>query len=461
LTGFSSWKWYLRFLRDPIGCMMEIGQRSEKIIALGSPAPFTSGGRKFVLAIGEDYNREVLGQPDLYRPGGLVMVGPKGSAHQRLRRGIFTKHGEEHRTHRRLMQPPFLKPSAEAHAPVMAKLIDQVLDRWRPGEQVDMHREMLTLSNWVAANILFGNEDFDASIQLGKTIGKWLDLDARARRHSIPLNFPGSRYRRLLRHADITEQEISATIQRVRNTKTDDSNVLSILIRAFDDSQSGMTLDDVKAHAVILYAASFETTANALAWTLFLLSQNRRALADLHIEIAGAAKDWPPDIQMIDTLPVLDGVIQESMRLLPPVAFTMRTATKPAELGGLSLRAGDKVVLSHFMTHRDPDVFPEPGRFNPARWASLRPSPYASIPFSAGPRRCLGYSFAALELKLAIFRIVQRFRVSMVPGSTVDAVVLLTLQPANGLPMMVDHHDGTFPAVSVKGNVHDFLDIPG
>ena len=182
--------------------------------------------------------------------------------------------------------------------------------------------------------------------------------------------------------------------------------------------------------------------------------------AALHREIVERLGPWPPETRQLDALPILENVLHEAMRLLPPVAYTFRTPTHDVALGGFSLRRGDKIVLSHFMTHRDPNVFPHPNRFDPSRWLTARPDPYQYIPFSAGPRLCLGYSFAMLELKLTVARIMQRYRIGVVPNSAIDGIVQLTLRPRNGVPMTVDVQDGAFAAAPVSGNIHQMVDLP-
>lgn len=284
--------------------------------------------------------------------------------------------GERHRTQRRLMQPPFLKPEMAGYAPIMARLIDQVLDEWYPVKPLDMYRE------------------------------------------------------------------------------------ISMLIRASDSQEAGMTERDLIAHAVILYAASFETTANVLAWTLFLIAQHPDIAAELHDEIATVPRDWPLDIRQLEVLPLLEAVIYEAMRLMPPLAYTFRTVTQNVELGGLSLRDGDKVILSHFLTHRDPDVFPNPNRFDPKRWFTRQPDSYQYIPFSGGARLCLGYSFAMLELKLTVLRVMQRFRLAVMPGSVIDRMNQLTLRPRMGIPMVVHPQDRAFSAASVSGTIRRMIDLP-
>jgi cytochrome P450 len=458
LRGVSTWRWILRYLHDPLECLTEVQRRYGELSAIGSPLPLYTGGRRFVLALGERYNRLVLGQPDLFRPGGQVLVGPRSSAQFRMRRGIFAMRGPMHRAHRRLMQPPFLKPAVAGYGAEMLRLIDSVIDRWQPDEPLDMYREMRTLSNWVAAYILFGNSDFAASIQIGKEIEQWLALDSEARRGFLWIDLPGTTYRRLLRQAERLEKLMIDAIERSRRIEPPGDDALAILIRAFDAGEPGMTPNVLIAHAAILYAASFETTANVLAWTLFLIAQHPSVAVKLHEEIA-CLESWPPDVQLLDDLPLLDGAVRESLRLMPPVAYTFRTPTIGVELDGFPVHRGDKVIISSFLTHRDPKVFPEPNRFNPARWLSARPSPYEYLPFSAGPRLCLGHSFALLELKLTVARIMQRFRLNVVPGSTIDAVVQLTLRPREGIPMTVHKQDGSFAAGSISGNIHRMVDL--
>jgi cytochrome P450 len=459
LRGIASWRWFMRYLRDPLDCLAAVQQRFGPLCIMGNPVPLWPGGRRFILAFGARYNREVLGRPDTFRPGGQVLLGPRNSAHNRIRHGIFAMFGGQHRSHRRLMQPPLLKSAVDAYAPIMSGLIDQVMDRWQPGEPLDMYREMRTLSNWVAARLLFGNDDFAASIRLGETIERWLQLDAAARSSLSLINLPGTLFRQALKQAEVLELAMHEAIERNRRTRTPGSDVLSLVIQASDTNPDGMREIDLVAHAVILYAASFETTANVLAWTLFLIAQHPRIAAALHGEIVDRFQDQPPDAARIDELPLLDGVIRESMRLLPPVPLTFRSPLHDSVLGGCPVHKGDKILLSHYLTHRDPNIFPEPNRFDPSRWFTIRPDAYEYIPFSAGPRLCLGISFAQLELKLTVARIMQRFRMSVVPDSSIDGIVRLTLRPKHGIPMTVHAQDRKFAAAPIVGNIGRMVDL--
>ncbi|MGH6923178.1 MAG: cytochrome P450 [Propylenella sp.] len=368
-------------------------------------------------------------------------------------------HGEVHRRHRRMMQPSFSRPSVATMIAPMVPLVDQVIDRWQAGRPLDMLAEMRTLSNWVSANLLFGHEDFAASLRVGGMIDHLVALDTKRRSWGmVDLNLPGTPYHRELKHAEILEKTMLELVEQKRRWKTAGEDVLSMLIRAAD-SGSGMSDKDVIAHSIALYGASFETTASALTWTMFLIAQHPRCAARLLDEVSEGLGDWPPDLQKLDSLPFLDAVVCESMRLLPPVPMTFRRVTRQLELEGVQLDEGNKVALSAFLTHRDPAVFPHPDRFDPSRWLASRPDPYEYIPFSAGPRLCLGAFFAMAELKLVVARVVQKYRLTVVPGAKIDGVIHLVLKPKKELPMLACPQDRAFGRSLVGGNIGQLVDL--
>jgi cytochrome P450 len=459
VRGLESWRWYWRLYRDPMSCLMEAHRRFGAISVFENPVPGPRHGLRYMLVVGAALNRDLLGRTD-FQPSGQVLKGPRGSAQQRIRHGLLKMHGEEHRTHRRAMQPPFGKSAVMSTVPLMAPLIDEMIDRWRVGEPLDVLDEMRTLSNWLAANVLFGNEDFANSRRIGELIDRWVDLDAATRRWGgVERDLPGSPYRRELRHAEILEATMREMIERKRRAGATNADVMSMLIRAADSGGSGMTDDAVIAHSITLYGASFETTTSALTWTLFLLAQHPQCAARLHDEVSSQLTDWPPTSQTLDSMTYLDAVIRESMRLMPPVPVSFRRVTRPSEFAGMQVRTGDKVGLSHFLTHRDPAVFPDPQRFDPARWFKSKPDPYQYIPFSAGARLCIGSVFAMTELKLVIARIVQKYRMATIPGTRIDPVVHLVLKPRRGLPMIPHLQDRSFTRVPVTGNILKYIDL--
>jgi cytochrome P450 len=454
-------RWYWRFLRNPLECLVAAQRAFGPLFVLSDPISIRRGrrARVFLLAAGAHYNREVLGNPDIYRSGGQVMRGPKGSAHARLRSGLLGMHGEEHRCHRRMMRPPFSKTMVASYVEAMARLIDRRLDSWPVGESIDMFQEMRTLANWVAADLLFGDEDFEASIKVGKAILEWGVLAAAARKFLPWINLPGTPFWRMLRQAETVDRLLRELIDDRRRTKSDAKDLLSIMVRAVDANESGMTDEALAAHLAFLFGASFETSASALTWTFFLLAQHPSAAARLHDEVNAHVTSWPPNVEELDSLPFLDAVLREAMRILPPVPLTVRSPAKPLSLAGVRLGLRDKVVLSHFLTHRDPEVFANPSRFDPERWLTLQPDPYAYIPFSAGPRLCLGYNFAMIEMKLVVARVMQRYRMSVVPKARIEVGVETTTKPLRGMPMTVRRQDGDFASSPIRGSIRQLVEL--
>ena len=218
------------------------------------------------------------------------------------------------------------------------------------------------------------------------------------------------------------EQEVMTIIDRKRASRDGGggTDLLSILLHAHDRGEPGFGRAELVGQIIVLLAASYETTADALNWTLFLLAQHPSVMADLYDELTGTLAGDPPTVAQLDELPLLDRVLKESMRILPPIAYNSRTCITATRLGSHELRKGTTVVFSHYITHRIPDLYPKPKRFIPDRWLTLRPSPYAYLPFGAGPRMCIGKAFSIQAIKIALAMILQRHRVRVVPGSRID-----------------------------------------
>jgi cytochrome P450 len=206
----------------------------------------------------------------------------------------------------------------------------------------------------------------------------------------------------------------------------------------------------------MLFAASYETTANAMLWTLVLLAQHPDVTEALAQELAGSAGG----LDALEKLPLLDAVLRESMRLFPPVPYAIRLARGGGALGGIELGPRDRVVVSHYITHRMPELYPDPDRFDPARWSGARRSPYEFLPFSAGARTCIGINFANAAMKLSLAAILSRFRPGLLPGTRIDRSVAVTLAPRAALPMRLHAPGDTPMPVAIAGDVREMLRLP-
>jgi cytochrome P450 len=278
----------------------------------------------------------------------------------------------------------------------------------------------------------------------------------------FPVNLPGTPYHRLLKHAELVEQEILRLIEKRRRDPSDRTDVLSILIQARDDENRGMTDMELVGQATILFGASFETTATTLTWTLFLLAQHPTIMHELMDELDRVLSGKAPTREQLSQLSFLDRVIKESMRILPPVPFTIRAADEDQiPMGSLTLSHGARVICSHFLTHHLADIYPEPEIFRPNRWREVDPTQYEYMPFSAGPRACVGATFAIQVLKISLVIMLQKFRFTMVRGAQIDRVVRITMNPRYGMPMVLHENDRRYESKEVRGQIHEMVNLPG
>jgi cytochrome P450 len=264
----------------------------------------------------------------------------------------------------------------------------------------------------------------------------------------------------MLKFAEDLERLIVETIEVKRRPGNTSQDVLSIMVRASAGAEPAFSESELPGHTVFMFGASFETAADAMGWTLFLLAQHPKVASSLLDELDSARFSDPPTLDELDRLTLLNAVIDEAMRLLPPVPYTIRTVTSAVDFDGLRLTRGDRIVISHYMTHHMPEIYPMPNRFAPERWFSFKADPYVYLPFSAGPRLCVGYHFAMAEIRLALLRIMKRYRLTVVPGSRIDRTVRVTLNPTFGLPMIVYPQDRKFAASAVTGQIHEMVDLP-
>jgi cytochrome P450 len=443
---------YLRFLRDPVASMLCMYHSKELIRVLGNVMPFRQRERLRVLALGPRFNREVLGNPNLFYSNRLTVPGPHNSAQQRLSKGLTALNGQIHEQERRLAIPLFQRNAVEPYYHMMIDVIDRVLKNWPIGECTNTWTQMRDLAIRNSAAFLFGNQHHEA-YELGLLIHDWLGGTWSLPAMALTFNIPGTPYRRLLEKAASLERKMIRIIEEKRKRPVEGSGVLSLLLRSHTDN------DVLVGQLTTLFAASYETMVNVLTWTLFLLAQHPGITADVLDELDGTLCGLPPTIEQLNQLPLLELVIKESMRVLPPVPYTIRQVNGSAELDGLYLNKGDRVILSHYVTHHMPDLYDEPEEFRPLRWSKISPSQYEYLPFSAGPRACIGYSYAMTVMKIVLSMILQRFRLTVIPGSRIDRLVQITMRPKFGIPMSVHRQDRRFQAVPVRGNIHEMVKL--
>lgn len=457
VRGVAAARWYIQFFNDPVACLCRIRNAYGQVVAFGSPLPMGIRERIHLVALGPDLNRLVLGQPDIFRTTGQTIAGPLGSAHRRIRLGLTAMNGQLYQEQRRLVLPPFQAKAIEGYRETIIAITNTFLDQWNAGQEIDIWKAMRALTLRISSTVLFGQTHPALAETISTLIHQWLSESNSMAARAFPVNCPGTPYRHMLKTAEHLEQAILKMVEQKRRTATRDTDLLAALILGQRELGDRMTDAHLVGQATILFGASYETMVNALTWTLFLLAQHPRVMADLLNELTGMLQGSAPSSTQLGHLPLLEAVIKESMRILPPVPYTVRGVTRSVELGGVQLHKSDRVICSHYITHHIAELFPDPDQFLPHRWFEIAPGPYDYLPFSAGPRTCIGAGFAMTVMKLVLAMMLQRFRVSVLPGSRIDRLVHVTMRPKYGMPMILHRQDGQFSRVSVRGNIHEMV----
>jgi cytochrome P450 len=407
------------------------------------------GAERTVFAFGPEANRAIFGDTDTYHIFGPP--GPRNSSQRRFQQGLFGLNGAKHLEHRRMLMPALRKEVVLAQAGAMARLVEGYLDRFRPGQDIDLYAAMKELALLLACKLLFGLDEIPRARELADTFQVWLDgYISSLFEMVLPVHSPPGSYERMLATGIQLEGHFRQLIEQWQPTSGEGhGNMLGMLLQA---RQAGRIGDaEVIGEMQTLLNASYQTTGSALTWTLLLLAQHPDALRQLNDELQTGAAE-----QSI----YLDCVIKESLRILPPVVFTARRMTRADTLAGQPLPEGTIVLPSIYVTHHLADLFPEPERFLPARWLGKSVSPYAYLPFSVGPRMCMGTAFSLQLLKIVVPAVVKRFRIALQPGTRVDRHSNLTLGVHGSLPVTLLAQDGRFQAAALTGNIHEMVQMP-
>jgi cytochrome P450 len=367
--------------------------------------------------------------------------------------------GVQHTRDRRLMLPLFHKQAIARYRDTMVTLTETMLSRWLVGQRLDIMHEMQQLTLAIVGKTLFGIDVHNTLGSLMQLLRRWLQLFTAPATNVAPIDVPVMPYHQLLACSERLEQALQALIAQKRAEVAESWDVLAMLIQARDEDGAQLSDAELLGHANLLFLAGHETSANALTWTLFLLAQHPNILADLRDELVGVLHGAAPAVEQLAQLPLLDRVVRESLRVLPPVVYGVRYGIAPFTLGPYELPARSTVIFSPFITHHMPELYAEPDRFVPDRWSDIAPSPYAYLPFGAGPRRCIGAAFAEMEIKLVLAMVLQRVSLALPPRARIDYQVRITLTPRRSLPMIVGRVTDPLVPSRVSGTIGDLVQL--
>ncbi len=357
--------------------------------------------------------------------------------------GLLTTDGEFHRRQRRLMLPAFHRKRVESYRDAMIDYTERMLEHWQPGQQVDIAVEMQRLTLRIVAKALFDVDLTRESQALGAAFDDAREYPNR-RRYSfraLRINLPFTAYGKFVRAKALLDKTVYDIIAQRRETGEDKGDVVSMLLAARDEDGSALNDVQVRDQLMTLLAAGHETTANALTWTFYLLSQNLEERDKLLTELHSVLNGRSPTVEDLARLPYLEMVVKESMRLFPPAWIMGRRAIEDYDLEGYHLPAGSFVLLSPWVIHHKAEYFAEPQRFWPERFDPEKGEeqpPFAYFPFGAGPRMCIGSTFAMMEARLLLATILQHYSPRLVSGHPVVPRPMVTLRTRFGMRMVLE-----------------------
>ncbi len=424
---------FLAFRRDPLNFLLNAAREHGDIVY------FKMGPQDVYF----------LNHPDLIKD---VLVTNnqnfiKGRALQRSKRllgeGLLTSEHEFHRRQRRLAQPAFHRQRVAAYGRIMTDYAEEASARWHDGETLDMSHEMMRLTLSIVGKTLFDADVESEAEEIGDALTQVMELF-----NAMLLPFaelleklPLPQKRRFQQAKDRLDATIYRMINQRRASGKDHGDLLSMLMLAQDEEGDGgkMTDEQVRDEALTIFLAGHETTANALTWTWYLLSQHPAVEAKLHEELDAVLEQGRlPTFDDVPKLRYTEMIFAEAMRLYPPAWAIGRLALKDYAVRDYVVPARSLVLLSQYVTHHDARYFAEPTRFDPERWTQesrdSRPA-FSYFPFGGGPRRCIGEGFAWMEGILLVAALARKWRMELVPDHPVKLYPVITLRPKHGMRM--------------------------
>ena len=347
----------------------------------------------------------------------------KGVGFARMRKvlgeGLLTNEEPIHLAHRRMMQPPFHHGNLDSYVAIMHELITEHTNNWRGKESINLTPEMMELTLEIVSRCLFGTDSHQYTKAIAQSMEVAID---RIERTMLPglerFDKSAIKYFKAFELASDRLVDIAEAIinKRLASGETKDSDLLGILLQMQDQ----ISIDHIRDEVLTLILSGHETTANVMSWAFSYLSKNPQFRKELEDEADSAtwiSENRVPTYEELEiSSPVASAVLQETMRLAPPVWVAPRIATVDCEIDGVQIPKGAHVLVSQYVTHRNPRYFPNPEVWNPTRWKnpdfekSLPRGAY--FPFGGGSRKCLGEYFALAEARLILLMVAKNFRLT-------------------------------------------------
>jgi cytochrome P450 len=421
------------FRKDPIAFLSNLSTK-------GDVTTFKMGSQRVLL----------INHPDLLRD--LLTTNQqkfiKGIGLQRMQvflgQGLLTNEGASHLRQRRMIQPAFHRERINEYAESMIACAGNISDEWRDGDERDMDKEMMRLTLEVVGKVLFNADVRNDAENVGRAMEDLVGLFNLLLMPFGPLllKLPVPPAFKFKRAKSTLDDVIYSIISERRASGEERGDFLSMLLAAQDEEDgSGMSDREIRDECMTIFLAGHETTANALTWTWYLLSQNPDAERRFHEEVDRVLGSGPLTPGHFSELKFTEALLAESMRLFPPAWIMGRSAVEPHEFNGYQVVPGDLILTSQYLLHRDSRFWRQPDEFNPDRWTdqSIKEAgqKFTYFPFSRGIRSCIGEGFAWMEGVLLLAGLGRNWKFRLDPAQKVDTEPLITLRPKYGMRMRI------------------------
>jgi len=415
----------------------------------GDIAHYKIGWHHIVFLNHPEYIREVL----VVQNDNFIKERTVQRTKMLLGEGMITSEDAEHRAQRQVAQPAFHRQRIQEYGAAIVDEAARARESWRDGEQQDIAIDMMHLTLKIVARTLFAADLQNEVLELADAINRIMGL------YNFLVMLPAAEWLVHLRPPGLAaflkaRKRIDAVVYRMidahRRRDANGGSLLDLMLAASphevrsDESRNNEGPEAQQAlrdQVITIFLAGYETVANALIWTWYLLSQNPDCERRCHEEVDSVLQGRLPTAEDVPRLRYVEMVMAESMRLYPPAWAMGRYARNDFQLGDFRLPARTTVLISQFVTHRDPRYFPDPLRFDPERFtaeAKSRRAKFTYFPFGAGARQCIGESFAWMEGVLVLATFMQKWRLRLVPGQRVEPQPLITLRPKYGMRMQLE-----------------------
>jgi len=428
----------LHFQRDTPGFLRSLQQR------FGDAVSFSLGGEVFIALFAPAMVQEVL----VTQQSAFV----KGVGFARMRKvlgeGLLTNEEPIHLRHRRMMQPPFQRHRLDGYAHLMGDLTRAQVTRWQDGTVIGLAPEMMRLTLLIVAQTLFGTDAARHAERIAHAMDVAIDRIERTmlpgldRLDALPLPYWQAFRRAADELAGIAEALIAE--RRAQQRSADEGDLLGLLLDLRDADGSPFSDAEVRDEALTLILSGHETTANALTWAFSWLAGRPAVQAELRAEAAAL----PERIGVAEAMAaeVAGSIVAESLRMAPPVWVAPRRALREVTIAGVAIPAGTHVLVSQYVTQRDPRLFPDPDSWQPERWRgdlATRLPRGAYFPFGGGTRKCLGDQFALLEARIILLEAARQC--TLTPADPRRPIPRpqprATYRAAGSVPMRVHRHN--------------------